>query len=1216
MFRAPRPSAFTFNSPLGACDECNGFGRVLLIDPRKVLPDDTKSIADGAISCWNTETRKKQLRELEKFCAEQEIDTSRPWRKLSEKERQLVFNGAGKKGKYRGINGFFEKLKSKRRHLHVRVFLSRYRSEALCPICEGGRLKREALHYFIEGRSLRDIWFTPVRDLIGFFSPLLDAHRGNEAVEIALEEVDGRLRYLADIGLGYLTLDRQTRTLSGGEHQRVNLTSLLGSRLVNTTIVLDEPTIALHPRDTARLLRSLESLRDRGNSVFVVEHDSEMIAAADEVVDLGPLSGSEGGTIVYQGPVSGLRKSAASLTGKYLSGALRVTRKSIADIAKGDVGDSLKKRIRIEGARANNLRKIDVEIPLECFVVVTGVSGSGKSSLVTDAFFQTYDAYRESIKKGTLELDDDAMVRRLSGLNQVDEVVLVDQSPVGKTPRSNPGTYTKAWEIVRECLADTEDAKRLGLGKSAFSFNVAGGRCPQCEGAGYQRIEMQFLADVFVECEGCGGSRFQDEVLSVRLAGKNVGEILDLTLNEVVEYCGELEDKSRAEKILQRIRPLVDLGLGYLKMGQPLSELSGGEAQRVKLASYVQEGKQRCLFILDEPTTGLHPHNVQALLTVCDRLIEAGHSLLCVEHNMDVIRNADWMIDLGPDGGEDGGQIVLTGNPQQLLADSSAVQRSLTLQECLRADGMERDQHKSVVRPKRKASAVREIRVVGAKEHNLKDVTISIPQDKVTVITGVSGSGKSTLAFDILFQEGQRRYIDCLSPYARQYITQVRRADVERVDHIPPTVAISQKTAPPVGISTIATTTELYQYLRLLYSKAGEQRCPEHGEPITGLGAEELTEEVLRFGSGERLFLYAPAISERKGVYADLFERALRAEITEARIDGVVKTIQPGMRLERQKLHTISLLVGSIQSTGKNRDLVRAAMKQALLLGSGTVEVSRGTKDATPRVFSTERVCPVCRRGFHELDPRDFSFRSLRGMCETCEGRGKLGEEGGIRPVVQCPDCLGARIQELGRNVFIGEKSIDALCAMNAAQLRSFLLGVEFAERMAPVVKPLLKELTHRLEVIDAVGLGYLTLNREASTISGGEAQRLRLARTLGSPLSGICYVFDEPTIGLHPKDHDMLMSIIFRLRDSGNTVVIVEHDEETICQADHVIDVGPFGGRGGGRILADGPLDELLRSEESVTAQALRERIEAEYAPPVAAVAAASSRKAPLRIE
>jgi len=1188
----PRPSMFSFNSALGACKTCHGFGKVLDLDLNRCVPNSAKSIKEGAVHCWNSPSTKSEFKELLAFCEEEGISTTAPWRELSEREKHLIFRGTGRKKGFAGLQGWFDWLKTKRHKMHVRILISRFRSETTCLDCGGGRLQPEAALFRVDEKTLQDVWQIPFGELLTWFDDLCERYQEHEALEVPLEEIRTRLQYLNQIGLNYLTLDRQSRTLSGGEFQRVNLTSILGSRLTNTALVLDEPTIGLHPRDTAKLIEALKMLRDRGNTLVVVEHEPEVMLAADEVLDLGPLAGEKGGEILYQGSLEGLTEAKNSLTADFLSGRLKIERAQRE--VKKSKGKKISRHLFIEKANLHNLKDVSVKIPLEKFVVVTGVSGSGKSTLVHRCIYDGAKAILGGDAESGLN------VRSIRGLDALDDIILIDQSPIGKTPRSNPATYTGCWDLIRDLLAESPRAIELGLGKSAFSFNVDGGRCPQCQGAGYERVEMQFLADVFVECEKCGGSRFKDSVLSVSLGGKNVQQLLEMSLEESVHFFEALEDAKKGEKLKQLLAPMLELGLGYLRLGQPLSELSGGEAQRVKLASFLMEKKPgKFMFILDEPTTGLHPYNIQFLLKTFEKLLEREHSILCVEHNKELIRAADWVIDLGPEGGKGGGEIVCEGTPEELLASAEVVRSSRTIAELERSEGSylapivkKKSPPKGVVVPKRREPEVpHPISVVGARHHNLKNISVEIPSGKLTVMTGVSGSGKSTLAFDILFQEGQRRYIDCLSPYARQYITHLSRADVDRVDRIPPTIAVSQKTAPPHGVSTIGTTTEIYQFLRLIYSKVGLQHCPTHGLPIQGLSKELICEEILRESKGKRAFILAPAVSGRKGYYNDLFQRAFRADLREARVDGKFISITDETRLERHKLHWISLLIASFSEQKKNEEMLAEAVEQALLWSGGTVELVLGDRKNDPIVFSTERVCPTCRRGFRELDPQDFSFRSGRGVCSRCAGRGFIGEDDGVDRVV-CPTCDGARVGETGRSVTLFGSRIFELAKMTAPELREKLRSFKFSPRLMPVVEPVLRELNHRLEVIDSVGLGYLSLDRDASTLSGGEAQRLRLARTLGSPLTGICYVLDEPTIGLHPQDHEKLMEILLSLRDRGNTVVVVEHDEETICLADHVIDMGPVGGANGGHVVAEGSPAELLSFPESKTGMALKERM------------------------
>ncbi len=1182
-FTKSNPSLFSFNTAIGACDTCKGFGKILKLDERKVIPDDSLSIQEGAISFWQGEISKPLVKKLKDFCLENDISITLPWRKLPLTQRSLIIEGPPKKnrtkGGFIGLVPWFDTLLSKRHKMHVRIFMARFRSEMTCNVCEGTRLVKSSLNYKVKGKSLAEIWSLPLDENLVFFKELNVPQ--DKTTLTAHNEIISRLSYLNSVGLSYLTLDRQTKTLSGGEFQRVNLTSLLGSNLVNSTLVLDEPTIGLHPRDTERLISTIKELKDRGNTLVVVEHDPDVVMSSDNLIEIGPGSGSGGGEVVY----SGLPKDVSKVdtpTGVYFkSFAAKPT-----DKTKITNTEKLTKKIKLEtsnfeilDARANNLKNINVNFPVGKFSVVTGVSGSGKSSLVLDCL------YNGSENK-TLSSEIVSDFATLKNLNSFSNIILIDQAPIGKTTRANPGTYTKAWDVIRDYLAETDTAVKLGLNKSSFSFNVDGGRCPSCSGNGSIKVEMQFLTDVTIVCESCQGRRFQDHILSVMLGGMNVLNILHSPISDFVSHLDQLSDDSKNKKIKKLLQPLLDLGLGYLPLGHPLSSLSGGEAQRVKLASFLSSSESNSLIILDEPTTGLHPADVSNLIRCIKALIEKGHTVVCVEHNLDLIKSADWFVELGPDGGKNGGRLLHADYLSNLLNNKNKVSDTLTF---LRKTSYDFKDKNLKEKKNLKKELNKDISIIGAREHNLKDITITIPENKITVITGISGSGKSTLAFDILFSEGQRRFLDCLSPYARQYIQQESRPDVDLIKNLPPTIAVSQKTAPPSGISTLATVTEIYQYLRLLYSKVGEQRCPNDGTKIGNANIDQITKDCVDRFLGHRLYIFAPMISGRKGHYSELFQRAARADIFEARIDNEFLKIDETTKLDRHKLHSISLLVGNIKVTQKSSLLLKEALGQALSLSGGTIEISIDDPWNAPEVFSLTRMCPKCGTGFLPLDPQDFSFRSQRGMCLTCNGRGMLSS--GNFSSKTCHSCEGTRLSKIGRSVFIGDQSIHSLTQMTSPELSKFFDKHSFSQSLFPIVNPILRELTSLLSLIDSIGLGYLVLNRDASTLSGGEAQRLRLAKNLGSPLTGVCYILDEPSIGLHSHDHAQLMTTLNALKDLGNTIVVVEHDEDTIREAEHVIDIGPVGGTQGGNLVYSGDFKGLLKSKTSITAQALKAR-------------------------
>jgi excinuclease ABC subunit A len=645
LYEVPQPRLFSFNNPFGACPICHGFGNVIELDMGLVVPDPSKSIQQNAVEPWSKPHYRAQLADL-KRAARGRVRLDVPWSQLSDEERRFVIDGDG--ASFEGVKGFFRWLERKKYKVHVRVFLSRYRGYLTCPECQGARLRREARDVRVGGRTIDVVCALTVREAEAFFAELELSEKDAAIADKVLREIRKRLGFLRDVGLDYLTLDRLSSTLSGGESQRINLATSLGSALVDTLYVLDEPSIGLHSRDNERLITILRKLRDQGNTVLVVEHDADMIRVADTVIDMGLGAGEQGGRVVYSGSLDGLLHEPRSLTAKYLRDELAIPVPSARR-------KPTNQKLRVLGAAEHNLKGIDVEIPLGLFVCVTGVSGSGKSTLVHDVIYA-------ALKRAKGEWDRRVgSHRKLEGAEFVSDVVLVDQAPIGRTPRSNPVTYLKAFDPIRELFAATKDARSRGLTASHFSFNVPGGRCEACEGEGEVKVEMQFLADVFVPCEQCEGKRFKPQVLEVKYRGRGVDQVLDMTVREALTFF------SSSPKVLRRLHVLDEIGLGYLRLGQPATTLSGGEAQRIKIAAHLSSHTgDRILYILDEPTTGLHFDDIAKLLAACRKLIQAGHSLLVIEHNLDVIKTADWVIDLGAEGGEAGGSIVAIGTPEQV----------------------------------------------------------------------------------------------------------------------------------------------------------------------------------------------------------------------------------------------------------------------------------------------------------------------------------------------------------------------------------------------------------------------------------------------------------------------------------------------------------------------------------------------------------------------
>jgi excinuclease ABC subunit A len=691
-YEEPEPRLFSFNNPYGACPRCQGFGNTIDFDLDLVIPDKMKTLSEGAIEPWTKPKYRPLFTELKRFTKQAEIPLDVPWIELEDEQRELILNG---QDKFLGVRGFFNHLERKKYKLHVRVFLSRYRGYSLCSACNGSRLRLEARQVKIAGKNICEICALTVEDAFRFFSGIELSAEEAEIADKLLIEIRERLRFLNDVGLEYLTLDRLSSTLSGGEAQRIQLATSLGSRLVGTLYVLDEPSIGLHTRDTHRLIKILHNLRDLGNTILVVEHDPEIMRAADRILDLGPGAGENGGTLVAAGTYDEILHNPVSLTGRYLSDDLRI----LPPATRRKPGAQ---QITIRGARAHNLKGVDISIPLNMLVAITGVSGSGKSTLLHQVLYQALAQAKHQSSNGTS--GSAATWESLTGDQFIEEVVLVDQSPIGRTPRSNPVTYIKAFDAMRELFASLPESKKRGFAAGHFSFNIPGGRCETCQGDGTVTVEMQFLADVELICEECKGARYKPTVLEVRYRGKNIHEVLNLTVKEGLKFFAE------APKITDKLRSLEEVGLGYLRLGQSATTLSGGEAQRMKLAAHLQPAareatrsappseaarlKRRMLYIFDEPTTGLHFDDVSKLLAAFRRLIEVGGSIVVIEHNLEVIKTADWVIDLGPEGGNRGGKVLGAG-PPEAIAKLAGSHTGKYLADLLNGNGTLRSQTRS-----------------------------------------------------------------------------------------------------------------------------------------------------------------------------------------------------------------------------------------------------------------------------------------------------------------------------------------------------------------------------------------------------------------------------------------------------------------------------------------------------------------------------------------
>ena len=1241
-FRAAAPALFSFNSPLGACSECRGFGRVIEIDDRLVIPDHSLSVDEGAIRAFQGEVYSESLRDLQRAAKKHKVRTNISWSKLKKKELQFIMEGEPKYedncGQWYGVRRFFGWLNRNLYKMHVRVFLSKFRSYTLCPECEGARLKADSLNWKWQGHTLPGLYQKSVSDLLELLtthSALSSSKKSQLDTDTALNGILTRLTFLRDVGLGYLTLDRSSRSLSGGETMRVNLTSCLGSSLVDTLFVLDEPSVGLHPRDMDRLISILHRLTGLGNTVVVVEHDEAIMREADHLIEIGPRPGRGGGELSFSGTYKRILKSDTH-TGRYLSGRETIDAPdSRRDTNKGPL-------LSIYNASKHNLNDLTVHIPQQSFVCLSGVSGSGKSTLLNNVIYQNLLA-----QKGLI-VEEPASIKDIESTLPLSDVVLIDQSPVSKTPRSNPASYSKAWDEIRKLFAKIETAQSAGMGPGHFSFNSGDGRCPTCSGLGFERIEMQFVSDLFVPCESCEGRRFKDEVLEIDFNGKSIADILELDIAEAVLFFGDCphSTSSARAKIVRCLQPLVEVGLGYLKLGQPLNTLSGGESQRLKLVRYLGKIKNspsakagltsspsqssagsHALILVDEPTTGLHRADVKRLIGVLQGLVDAGNSLIVIEHNLDILKVADWIVELGPEAGSAGGQIIAEGTPEQIIevecetADylSEAISKNSTFSKLAAEDPVAYNQQQATNKV---------LRIKGARQNNLKNISCEIAHNKTTVITGVSGSGKSTLAFDIVFAEGQRRFMESMSAYARQFVEQMSRAEVDEVHGIAPTVAIEQRVTKGTRKSTVATITEVAQYLRLLYARIGIQHSPASGEAVVSQSEASLQKRLrslLADSKLKTLCLCAPLIRGRKGHHEPLANWAREHDYTMLRIDGKVVHLDDFKKLDRYVEHDIDLVISKL-TTHQPPTTTSQSLNEALRLGKGSAFLM-SPKGETISRLSTKRTDPTTGEAFPELDPKHFSWNSPRGWCPTCRGYGQLFDwmssealdELGtgtktsfdhlddLEDGATCPDCCGKRLNALSSAVKLPLKlrikdyklglsenvSLPELLKLTPSQLLLVLKNLKTSKRSKPVLDELLPEIEERMRFMDRVGLNYLSLDRATATLSGGEAQRIRLAAQLGSNLSGVLYVLDEPSIGLHARDNAKLLESLDQLRKRGNTLVIVEHNEATMRKADQILDLGPAAGIHGGEIVAYGSLAKIKKSKRSLTAQYLRNQMQ-----------------------
>ncbi|MCX7823399.1 MAG: excinuclease ABC subunit UvrA [Syntrophobacterales bacterium] len=1166
-----RPELFSFNSPIGACPECKGFGRIIGVNPNLVVPDRTLSLSEGAIKPWPPGSY--EYKDLMKFCWREGIPTDVPYEKLPQDAKDKIFNGTDD---FYGVKGFFEWLEEKRYKVHVRVFLSRYRAFIPCPVCHGTRYRKEAEIFRLLGVPIYELQSWSIGRCLDFFEKHRNLLSFTKSSAILTEEIIRRLELLVLLRLGYLSLDRPSRTLSGGEVQRVHLVRVLGSGLSNVLYIIDEPSTGLHSQDLEHLVKALRRFVEQGNTVLVVDHDPEILRACDELIELGPGGGRKGGKIIARGTPKELALNPHSITGPYLRRG---------DVASFKVSQTEEVTISpnaivVKEAQVHNLKTISATFPLGRLIGVSGVSGAGKTTLVRTVLYSSWLRHRG------LPVDDEIPPGnwKVEGLQLVNQMMFVDHRPLTRTPRANLLTYSGIMSTVRSIFANTEEAREKGYGPGFFSFNQPGGRCEVCQGEGYEHHEMQFLADVYSECPACRGKRFKEEALKIRYRGWNIADFLDATAHDLVTHFND------HPSIVKALQPFFLLRLDHLKLGQPLATLSAGESQRLKLVPFIhdvlkKEGNSvdrghHFFFILDEPSKGLHLRDLENLLEVLKLITGKGHTVVIVEHNISLLLRCDWIIDLGPGSGEEGGRLIYEGPPLGLIKCQESV-TGRVIRGVLETS--------SVSEPPRllgcsQGSPSREILMKGVRHHTLNIDEARLPLGSMIAITGLSGSGKSSLAFDVLFIEGQRRYLECLSNYVRNYFPLPERPTVDLLEGLPPTVAVEQPLSRLGNKSTVGTVTEIYHFLRVLFARAGEQYCPKCEQLVESLTEDEVIERVERaLRRSNPPSVLVQVVFRRKGLYRDLAQRLNRMGFNDLRVNGkwikASEFASSGGPLSRFSDHTIECRLPLSAPIGKEGiELLRKALR----ISNGLLILVH--KDGREEILSLHFNCPRCGRSFVPLEPRLFSFNSSYGACPECGGAG-LDEDG-----QKCIACKGSRLNEQARSVKWASRAIHEWTALTVEESLDFWdqlgerLKVGDFSRWRDVLKPIRAEILTRLRFLMDVGLGYLTLDRSGDTLSGGEVQRIRLAAHLGSNLCGVFYILDEPTVGLHPSDNEKLLLCLKKLRDRGNTVLIVEHDLDTLRASDMVIEMGPGAGRNGGRIVFQGSFDKLVRRDGTLT--------------------------------
>ena len=1217
-------SLFSFNSPDGACPACKGLGVEDFLDPELLIADQSKTLREGAlvITAPNGYIIYSQvtLDVLDQVCRAEGFHIDIPWNDLTPEQKHIVLYGSDKieipfgkhplesrmkwsgitakpreLGYYKGILPVMEAILQRDRNKNILRFVR----SGKCRVCDGKRLNAKALSVKIQGYSISELAALELDDLKQTLQRFTFPLTEQEIAGPIIAQVSKQIDLLKRLGLGYLATERESTSLSGGESQRLRLSTQAGMGLSGMICIFDEPSIGLHPHDIGQLIDILKEIRDKGNTVIVVEHEEAFIRHADWLIDIGPGPGIHGGEVLFNGPPDQARKLSEadmrkSRTLSFLYGFEQI---EIPDRPGSGSGF-----ITIDGAAANNLRDIDVCFRLQALNVVTGVSGAGKSTLtnhILGAFLKN-KLHHANENVGPFE--------EIKGWESIGNLISIDQSPIGRTPRSNPATYTGMFDHVRDLFAKLPESVNRGYDKSRFSFNTPGGRCESCEGAGYRQIGMHFMGNVEVLCEACEGRRFDEKTLEIAYQGKNISEVLEMTVSEALSFFkGE-------PKILRYLETLESLGLGYLTPGQRSSTLSGGEAQRIKLATELAKPQsEHTLYIMDEPTTGLHQADVGILLKALDRLISQGHTVILIEHHLGLIAAADQIIDLGPGSGRDGGCLIFSGSPAEMIdCEGSVTAQALKEYRILNNEyrnmkffpleiNGQLGENLTISPIELQKSLINiqySISLKGVSTHNLKHVNVEIPHNKITVITGVSGSGKSALAFDTIFAEGQNRFLESFSPYVRSRLGVKEQADFEMISGLTPTFAIDQGSIGRNPRSTVGTMTGIYDHYRLLFSRIGKM---DHENKYRILNNEYRN---LNRSEAELCGAKSEILNPNSSLFSFNHQHGACPEC-----DGLgYQTI-----CDPKKLITNPekpLLAGAMDGTKTGKfygdpdgqyvaTLISVSQKHSIDFSQSWDDLSDEGKriamdGAGEEQFEVNwQFKRDNRSGEHHFKG---PWKGLLNLVKDEYNRKHADHRGesmmALMITEPCQECKGSRLKPVALAFHLDGKNIAEVSSLSVEQSIEFFKLVPSwlrGSREIEIATPLINEILRKLEFLSGLGLSYLSIDRISSTLSGGEARRIRLAGQLGSGLTGLTYVLDEPTIGLHPKDTAKLMLLIRELQLAGNTVVIVEHDREVMLAADYIVDLGPGAGIHGGRIVAEGTPQSIQNNPDSMTGRYLR---------------------------